>query len=233
MKTNLAELSQIYKNYLEDNKPSSRDSCPPPEKLVLLLRSKRTGRDQKKLLDHATKCAYCQREIKGLLDITKAEDTFILEMSELRNSAGLAARPQDRPLARRWSWNAVSLISAIAIVTAIAAFSVFHFSSRSDYRRGPTASARLISPVDKAVASGELRFIWEGVPRAKYYILETFDTTLDLIWRSEFIATTEFQLSQEVIQKFRPNEKYIWMVTAVFEGGNKTKSGMGKFSISK
>jgi len=184
-------------------------------------------------MGHVTKCAYCQRENKGLLDITKAENTFILEMNELGNSASSAKRPQTRPWARPWSWNTVSLISMIVLVAAIAAYSVFHFSSRSDYRRGPTASSQLISPVDKAVSGDELKFVWEGVPRAKFYIIETFDAKLDLIWRSEPLAGNEYNPPREVSQKFRPNEEYFWMVISVFEGGNNTKSGMGKFSLGK
>ncbi len=233
MKTNLVDLKQVYKDYLEDHKPSSRESCPPPEKLVLFVRSKMAGRDQKKFLNHATKCSYCLHEVRSILDITKAENKFILEMSRLRNSAGLAERPQARPLARPWSWNTVSVVSAIVLLAAIATYAVFHFSSRSDFRRGPTANIQLVSPVDKAVSSGELRFIWEGVPRAKYYIIETFDALLDLIWRSESLTTNEFQSSQDILRKFRPNEKYFWTVTGVLENGDKIKSRLKKFSIKK
>ncbi len=233
MKTNLVDLKQVYKDYLEDHKPSSRESCPPPEKLVLFVRAKMAGRDQKKFVDHATKCSYCLHEVRSLLDITKAENKFILEMSKLRNSAGLAKRPQARPLARPWSWNTVSVVSAIVLLAAIATYSVLHFSSRSDFRRGPTANIQLISPVDKAVSNAALRFSWEGVPKAKYYVIETFDASLDLIWRSESLTTNEFQSSQDILQKFRPNEKYFWMVTGVLENGDKIKSRLKEFSIRK
>jgi hypothetical protein len=233
MKTNIVDLKQVYKDYLEDHKPSSRESCPPPEKLVLFVRSKMAERDQNKFMDHAVKCSCCLREVRSLLDITKAENKFNLEMSKLMNSASLAKRPQARPLARPWSWNTVSVVSAIVLLAAIATYSVLHFSSRSDFRRGPTANIQLISPVDKTVSNGELKFIWEGVPKAKYYFIETFDALLDLIWRSESITTNEFQSSQDILQKFRPNEKYFWRVTGVLENGNKIKSRMSEFSIRK
>jgi hypothetical protein len=233
MKTNLIDLKQVYKDYLEDHKPSSRESCPPPEKLVLFVRSKMAGRDQKKFLNHATKCSYCLHEVRSLLDITKAENKFILEMSRLRNSASLAERPQARPLARPWSWNTVSAVSAIVLVAAVATYSIVHFSTRSDSRRGPTAEIQLIAPVDKAVSSGELRFIWEAVPNAKYYIIETFDVTLYLVWRSESLTTSEFRSSPDILQKFKPNEKYFWRVNGILESGNKIKSEMKEFSIRK
>jgi hypothetical protein len=233
MKTNLVDLKKVYKNYLEDNKPSSRESCPPPEKLVLFVRSKMAGREQTKFMDHAIKCSYCLHEVRNLLDITKAENKFVLEMSKLMNSASLAKRPQARPLARPWSRNPVSVASAIVLLAAIAAYSIFHFSSRSDFRRGPAAKIQLISPVETAVSSAELRFSWEGVPKAKYYIIETFDASLDLIWRSESLTANEFRSSQDISQKFRPDESYFWIVTAVLEGGNKTKSRMSEFSIRK
>jgi hypothetical protein len=233
MKTNLVDLKQVYKDYLEDHKPSSREFCPSPEKLVFFVRSKMAGHDQKKFLNHATKCSYCLHEVRSLLDITKAENKFVLEMSKLMNSASLAKLPQARPLARPWSWNTVSVASAILLLAAIATYSVLHFSSRSDFRRGPAANIQLISPVDKAVSSGELRFTWEGVPKAKYYIIETFDASLDLIWRSESLTANEFQPSQDISQKFMPNEKYFWRVTGVLESGNKIKSRLKDFSIKK
>jgi hypothetical protein len=154
-------------------------------------------------------------------------------MSKLMNSASLAERLQARPLARPWSWNTVSVVSAIVLLAAIATYSIFHSSSRSDFRRGPTANIQLVSPVDKAVSSGELRFIWEAVPKAKYYIIETFDAALDLIWRSESLTTSEFRSSPDILQKFKPNEKYFWRVNGVLENGNNTKSGMWEFSIGK
>jgi hypothetical protein len=233
MKTNLVDLKQVYKDYLEDHKPSSRESCPPPEKLVLFVRSKMAGRDQKKFLNHATKCSYCLQEVRSLLDITKAENKFILEMSKLRNSASLAERPQARPLARPWSWNTVSAVSAIVLLAAIATYSVLHFSSRSDFRRGPTANIHLILPAEKAVSFAELRFVWDVLPKAKHYVIEAFDASLDLVWRSEPITGHEFNPPREVSRKFSPNETYFWMVTAVLEGGNKIKSRMSEFSIRK
>jgi hypothetical protein len=233
MKTNIVDLKQVYKDYLEDHKPSSREFCPSPEKLVLFVRSKMAGRDQEKFLNHATKCSYCLQEVRRFLDITKAENKFILEMSRLRDKAILAERPQARPLARPWSWNTVSVVSAIVLVAAIATYSVVHFSARSDLRRGPTAAIQLIAPVDKAVSSAALRFSWEAVPQAKYYIIETFDAALDLIWRSESLTINEFQSSPDILQKFRPNEKYFWRVSGVLENGNKIKSGMKEFSIGK
>jgi hypothetical protein len=233
MKTNIVDLKQVYKDYLEDHKPSSRGSCPPPEKVVLFVRSKMAGRDQKKFLNHATKCSYCLYDVRSLLDITKAENKFVLEMSKLMNSASLAKRPQARPLARPWSWNTVSVVSAIVLLAAIATYSVLHFSSRSDFRRGPAAKIQLISPVETAVSSAALRFIWEAVPKAKFYVIEAFDASLDLIWRSESLTANEFQSSQDISQKFRPNEKYFWMVTGVLENGDKIKSRLKKFSIKK
>jgi hypothetical protein len=231
MKTNIIDLKHVYKDYLEDHKPSSRESCPSPKKLVLFVRSKMAGRDQEKFLNHATKCSYCLQEVRSFLDITKAESKFILEMSRLRNSAGQAERPQARPLARRWSWNTVSVVSAVVLVAAIATYSVVHFSKRPDFRRGPTAAIQLIAPVDRAVSSAALRFSWEAVPQAKYYIIETFDDTLDLIWRSESLTANEFRFSQDILQKFKPNEKYFWRVTGVLESRDKIKSRLKKFSI--
>jgi len=233
MKTDLLDLKDAYRNFLEGNKPASRELCPSPEDLVLLVRSRMPRRDRSKIMNHTAKCSYCLQEVKTILDVTNKENKFILAMNDVLNSAVHEKPAQARPLAKRLSWNYVSVISAVVLLAAVATYSVLHFSSRSDFRRGPTANIQLVSPIDKAVSSGELRFIWEAVPKAKYYIIETFDATLDLIWRSESLTTNEFQSSPDILQKFRPNEKYFWRVTAVLEGGNKIKSRMSEFSIRK
>lgn len=233
MKTDLLDLKDAYRNFLEGNKPASRELCPSPEDLFLLVRSRMPRRRKTKIMDHTAKCSYCLQEVKTILDVTNKENKFILAMNDVLNSAANEKPAQAKPLAKRLSWNYVPVASLVILLTAIAAYSIFHFSSKSDFRRGPAADIHLISPAEKAVWSAELKFVWDVLPKAKHYVIEAFDASLDLVWRSEPITGHEFNPPREVSQKFSPNETYFWMVTAVLEGGNKIKSRMNEFSIRK
>jgi len=233
MKTDRLDLKDAYRNFLEGNKPASRELCPSPEDLVLLVRSRMPRRDRSKIMNHTAECSYCLQEVKTILDVTNKENKFILAMNDVLNSAAHEKPAQARPLAKRLSWNYVSVASLVILLMAIAAYSIFHFSSRSDFRRGPTADIHLISPAEKAVSGAELKFVWDVLPKAKHYVIEAFDASLNLVWRSEPNTANEFNPSREVSQKFSPSETYFWMVTAVFEGGNKIKSRMSEFSIKK
>jgi len=233
MKTDLLDLKEAYRDFLEGNKPASRESCPSPEDLLLLVRSRISRHRKTKIMDHTAKCAYCLQEVKTILDVTNKENKFILAMNGALNSAANEQSPRTSPFARRLSWNYISVVSIIILLVGIAAYSIFRFSSKPDSLRGPEADIHLISPANKVVPGAELRFIWEGLPNAKYYVIEAFDASLDLVWRSEAMTANEFNPPRDVIQKFRPDEAYFWMVTAILEGGNKIKSKMNEFLIKK
>jgi hypothetical protein len=233
MKIDMFQLKEAYQGILEDNRPASRESCSSPEDLLLLVRSKLSRRDQAKIMDHAVRCPLCLGEIKKLLDITKEENKFILNLNEALNSAVHSKPHQGRSFARRLSWNYVSAISISIFLIVIATYAILHVSSKSDLRRGATTEIHLISPAEKEISAAELKFVWDVLTNAKYYVLEAFDASLDLVWRSEPVTANEFRPPRDVIQKFRPNEIYFWMVTAVQESGNKSKSGMKEFSIKE
>jgi hypothetical protein len=233
MKTDLLDLKAAYRDFLDGNKPASRESCPSPEDLVLLVRSRISRRRKTKIMDHAAKCAYCLQELKTILDVTSQENKFILAMNDALNSAAHEQSPRTNPLARRVSWNYVSVAAIVILLAGIAAYSIFRFSSKPDFLRGPVAGIHLVSPADKVVPGAELKFVWEGLPNAKFYIIEAFDASLDLVWRSESMTANEFSPPHEILQKFRPDETYFWTVTAILEGGSKIKSNMNEFSIKK
>jgi len=67
----------------------------------------------------------------------------------------------------------------------------------------------------------------------KFYFVELFDSTLDLLWRSNAVLQREVIPSQDLFQKLIPKETYFWMVTSVFEGENKVKSRLIKLWSSR
>ncbi len=233
MKTDLLQMKEVYQNMIRDNTPASRESCPSPEDLVLLVRTKLSRRERAKIMEHAVGCHLCLREIKKLLDITNQESKLIRDLSELLNADAHEKSPQGRPFARRLSWNYIFVATFVVLFGVVVTYSILHRSSATDLRRGPTAKIRLVSPVDKAVSRQELKFVWEELPRARYYVVEAVDGTLSLIWRSEPVMARELYPPPDVIEKFKPDGNYYWKVTAVQEGGGQFESLMKPFSIKK
>jgi len=233
MKTNLSEIQDTYKEYFEDRRFAARESCPPPETILRCLRSDKFTRQKSKTIDHLTKCGACAREAKVILDISKEENRFLRQIEDFMNS-----RRRQRPREKkthfwRLSWNSIAVVSFIILTTAVVASSLLWLSSRSDSRRGTRPEMQLVSPVNQSLPVAQLKFVWQSFPRAKYYVIETFDATLDLVWRSEPIRLNEAYPPQAMIQRFKPDETYTWMVTAVLENGDQIKSRQKEFRIGR
>lgn len=233
MKTNLTELREVFKDHLESKKPASRESCPSPEHLLSLVRSKMSGGEREKILNHTIECVYCLDEIKTLLEITDKANAFVLDLQRFVEATDGKKGGNAGRLTRYLSWNYVSVASLVILFTAIAAYSVFRFSSRPSYRGAAVPAVELVSPVNKAVSGTGLKFIWKGLPMAKHYLVEVFDPTLDLVWRSESIAKNELSPPDEIVRGLKPGERYHWTVTAVLENGDSVKSRMKPFFVKK
>lgn len=118
-------------------------------------------------------------------------------------------------------------------MTAIAASSILKLSSRPEAKRGAVSNIQLVSPVSQGLPSADLKFVWQGIPKAKYYVVEAFDTSLELVWRSEPVRLTEFHPPQALREKLNPGKTYYWIVTAVLEDGRKITSRQKEFRITK
>jgi len=233
MKTNLNELGKFYWNHLQETKPASRESCPPPERLLLLVRSKMARGERTKILNHALHCADCLNEIKAILEITEKANAFILDLERFVEDSDQAKGGNAGRFARYLSWNYASVASLIILFVAIVAFSILRVSSRPGYRGAAVPAIELVSPVNKTVSGTELKFVWKSLPRAKHYLVEVFDPALDLVWRSKSIEKNELSPPEEIVRGLRPEETYYWIVTGVLENSDTVKSGMKPFSVKK
>lgn len=233
MKTNISDLKEIYKEYFEDHHVTLRESCPPPEAIFRCVRSDISKRQKSKIIDHIAECGSCAQEAKVILDITKEENHFIRGIEDFMNSRRLEKPREKRVFVGRLSWNTAAIAFSIILVAAIATSSILRLSSGSDSRRGAISDVRLISPVSQSLPAAQLKFVWQGFPKAKYYMIEAFDASLDLIWRSEPVRLNEAYAPEVFNEKFKPGETYYWMVTAVLEDGAKITSRQKEFRIKK
>lgn len=231
MKINQSDLGKIYTNYLKDRRAASSELCPSNENLLLWLRSKLPKREKNKITDHIIKCYDCAQEVQWLMDRIRKENGIVYEIKNYID-ANYAEQPRKtRVPARRLSWKIISFASALVLLAAITTLSIFNFSSRSDLPRGVSSGIIIVSPINKSCEVNELKFVWKSQPYVKYCFVEIFDSSLALLWRSNAVFQPLVTPPNDLLQKLIPEETYFWMVTSVFEGGNKVKSRLIEFRM--
>jgi hypothetical protein len=139
--------------------------------------------------------------------------------------------PEKRPFLRRFSWNPLVAVSLFIISSVILSLLLIFRPEKGDSRRGSAPLVELISPVGTSVPIAQLKFIWKNIPNANAYVVEVFDASLDLLWRSDPLFLNEAYPQGELTGKLRPKETYYWLVTGVMPDGNKTKSALREFRI--
>jgi len=231
MKISQSELKEIYSSYLKERNFDLCESCPSNEDLLLWLRSKLPKKEKNEITDHIVICYNCSQEVKWILDQIRKEDRIIYEIKKSIDTSNAERHQKSPDPQRRLSWKIVSFASTLALLAAIGFFSVSYFSPKPYFRGGVSFVITPVSPINKSIKANELKFVWKGPPNMKYCFIEVFDSSLYLLWQSGTILRHEVIPSNDLSQKLTPEEAYFWMVTGVFEGGNKVKSRLIKFKI--
>jgi hypothetical protein len=233
MKANLSQIKKIYEDMASSGALAAAGSCPEPETIVRCVRSELPRKQRSEVLDHISRCASCAREAKLLLDTSAGEDRLVQEIKK----TGWPARDPRAEGQESWlvrlSRNPVAAAAAVIVAAAALFWTFFLRPSRINVRRGSASSVSLLAPANASLSKTELKFTWREVANARAYVLEVFDASLDLLWRSEPLSAPEALPPAEVRLKLKPGEEYHWMVTASLPGGSRVKSGLERFRIAE
>jgi hypothetical protein len=233
MKTNMAEISRAYLDYLRGKKPTAGRACPTIERLAQCVLTDVPRKERAEILGHAANCAACVATLKNLLDISAETDRVVakIKLSTERWQAGESGGAK-----ASWGWltqrPAVALMAGI-FVLAVLTFSVFRLLDRSGTRGGPEVRVFLISPVAGSFLRDDLEFRWQSLAGADHYTVELFDKSLKLVWRSGPVLGNELRLTDTVDKGLSVGETYYWMVTAVKSDHSEIKSRLAEFSVKK
>ena len=232
---NSSELERTLEEFFIDNPFPSKAKCPSPRTLLKLLRSELSEKKQKKVSAHISCCRSCVREIKFIHSMLRAEQTADQDLT-------LILKKRDRILVRTkkplrfphfkpaWSFRTIWIVTLCVVLAA----SYFLFNLRKPaIERETTVSLALIHPTEKHVNKSELIFKWEAVPESEYSILEIFDDSLNLVWRSDRILLNRLEPEEALIKILRPEDTYLWMVTSFLTSGLKVESKLAKFTLKK
>jgi hypothetical protein len=233
MKTDLADISKVFQDYVSGGRPASGVSCPTPERLARCVMEKVSRKERDEVVGHAANCVACAAALKQLLALSAETDRVAAEIEACYGYA-----EPGRSEAKRSFWTRPVIKPAVAVLAGILLVAVLIESipkllNRSGTRGGTEARIALVSPVKGESIGDGLEFKWQGLAGAEHYSVEVFDKALKLVWRSGRAAGTEIRLPAEARGKLTPGETYYWMVTAITAGRAETKSTLAEFSVPK
>lgn len=235
MKTDSAEVSRVYRDYLRGEKPARGEACPTTERLAQCVLADVPGKERAEIVGHAANCAACAAALKDLLAVSAETDRVA---AEIIHSAGRGEAGESGGAKTFWGWltrNLAAAVMAGLVVIAVITFSVFKLQDRSGTRGGGGSEARilLVSPVGGSLSGDGLEFRWESLTGADHYTVELFDKALKLVWRSAPVPGTEIRLANGVGKDLIVGEMYYWIVTAVTTDRTEIKSRLAEFSVKK
>lgn len=236
MKINEADLKALYKSSIQKKAPLSRSNCPSIETISHLFLETAPESEKARVVDHITICSLCHEEFDLFLNISRDESRLFEDLKKylppkkrfLDQLRDLFSRNGSRFL---WKYVSVPLLTAL-FLTATYFVARFYIAKKEPEARGrPAGPIRLISPLYETSFDAPLVFKWDEFKPAEYVLIEIFDETLLLIWRSQKIRDNFFELPIDAREKIQKAKRYFWMVTAFLPDGSKIESSLQEFVI--
>lgn len=250
MKINNKELQRLYKAYIRQKVPSTRKNCPSIKKIMDFFSGKTSKKQKTKIVDHITSCNFCAQEFEFFLQtlryklkINREIDDFLLsnkaisENREKSNSVVSGLRKRQNTFFPKFSWKYSSLLLGGAVITII--FIILFFKTnliqipaKIQQRSEIAPQIKLIEPIGKNYSKTPLSFKWSELKDSDYYIIELFNETLTLVWKSDKIYKNHYFLPRTLTKKLVKNKVYFWLVTALLPNRKKVESPLEEFTLS-
>jgi len=230
------KLKNHFQYFLKNKPSSSRKKCPPPPKLIKLLRLELPEKKRHKLIDHIADCYPCAQEFQAINEILKAEDSFDRKMSKvfsMRYAGPERKRDVFKGSIWRPSWSLrAALIVVFFLIVSSPLFFILKTKRTAEERRALPHVNRLV-PDEKSLGLNDLIFRWEPVADSAFYTVEIFDDSLRHIWESERVLVNSLAPPHDLKERLDQGGTYLWMVTAHLENGSRMESLLAKFILKK
>lgn len=245
MKINNKDLKNLYKAYLLEKAPLSRKNCPSTKDIIGSLRAKLTEKQKSIIIDHITRCYFCSQEFEFILQTLRQEKKLKNEIKILTSNKKstplieetLKKKKSDPKrklffLHPSWSWKYAPVFLGFAlIIFLLFTFVIFRDHEKEKYRGTAYSQIKLIKPIKGIHQKSSLEFSWEKISTVDYFILELFDESLKLIWKSNKIYNSHIVLPKRIIAALPENKIYFWMLTAYFPDGKIIESRIEDFIL--
>lgn len=232
MKTDFAKLSETYKYSLSKKAKTSAESCPSAEDIVRWLRSEISKKERKEMIKHTTNCPECLRIARSFLSINKLEDQFLKDVKSAWRSdeQSVARKPMFRWKSVYSKW-AVGLGFGIVLLIVIYCFALRNAPGLS--QRGEREERIQISmPSGAKISRDEINIVWTQNPDVAQYVVEIYDKSFGLKWRSDSLKLTEVRPPADIVRSLKANESYFVMVRATKSDGKEVSSKLKEFILT-
>lgn len=224
----------IYKEAFQDctefPKPPDRKRCPSPEALARSFEPGTSRRAKKRIVDHLSKCSYCQEEFRFYHELQSFHQGLSLnERADSHHDPANRSRFVDSPVGRP-VWTYASILLGLALISSVVLL-FFQSIDMSDIERREEAAIILDYPQHFYRIGDELIFRWEKYPSARHYVLELFDDSLLPLWTSPAIQGLQTRLPPEMRPVIKAGKLYYWMVTAYSGPAKVAESKLTQFIV--
>lgn len=230
MKIDNKEIKKKYNEYLHRNNNEIHNNCPSINEIINIFLMSRFSIKRKRLIKHIINCPQCIQVTKFLINIFKETDkisTNAYEIYKLRK-----INPANKNFRQISLFNSLKFSFPILAILAVLILVFFFIQNRSSSFRGSKFhQVFLISPINNTYKEKFPIFNWEASFKSDYFIIEIYDESLNLVWRSEKIFTTQYNLPQKIIVNLEKNKTYFWSVTAFLYDSKKIDSELGRFKL--
>jgi hypothetical protein len=231
MKISFLEISHAYRSYLRNESASAKESCPGIERILAsVLEDAATG-EKESIVSHAANCYECSRILKEALEMSAKIDSYVdrykAQMDSTCRGADAKRAGTLLLIIRRKPAFASAALLCILLCGLFIILPRGHINTRA------TAESHeiiLVSPVNERVQPDRIQFKWKEVPNSNYYIIEIFDSSLNLVWRSSPTYAVEALLPDNIKHGLREGT-YYWTVSVAIKDGTKIESRLKEFSI--
>lgn len=230
MKISDDNLKALYREYLKDTAPSSRELCPGPEVILRSMRSPRNSKRKAKILNHVSHCFHCAQEFDYILNTLREE----AELNQgIRKTVFGTSTNKSQPSSSRTLLKLVPAVAVLLVVIISMSYFGIRYIQDREFRSLRASPLKLEYPIDRSIVANNLVFKWAKITKVNHYIIEVFDESLLPIWKSEDLYSTQKKPPPELLRKLDKNKSYFWMVTAILSDGKKLESHLEGFSIKK
>ena len=234
MKINHKDLERLYKDYIRQKVPLSRENCPKTKDIVNCFDSQFSKQKKTKIIDHITDCIYCLQEFDFILQSLRVEKTLFYEIYSERKKKEKANFSTKKSFLERLSWNLVPLVIGAAIVVIGGIILIKNdLFLRQEKRevRGIIEKIILLEPVNQIRFPSPSLFRWHDAEASDYYILEIFDKALNPFWKSPKILGMQFVAPPALFEQMNKNMAYYWMITSFRNDEKHDESSLQKFLL--
>ncbi len=215
------------------SRADGRRGCPSSEILLRCHRLDLSRQKRREVMDHLSRCAQCVQDSRFILNVLKEEGQLLGRLEDVVhrwNRRWNPVYPLQGLFARLLSPQAAVALT-VAVVSALSYFLIIKPDDRSSSVRGDASAIELIAPLDEPSVSGSFVFKWNPVPGPRSYLVEVFDDSLALLWRSPSLDTDQMSPPDELLGKLGQGRSFFWMVTAVLADGKKVASQLQEFRL--